>query len=103
VSKRDLALDLFRSYKTGFIKKSKPIQERTNTPGDPTLISEVISDLINQRPTSAILEARFADNQERARAARYLRLERLKYPSPTRNPHPRSENGAFATPMAFYG
>ena len=49
MSKRDLALDLFRSYKTGFIKKSKPVQERTNTPGDPTLISEVISDLINQR------------------------------------------------------
>ena len=49
MAKRDLALDLFRSYKTGFIKKSKPVQERTNTPGDPTLISEVISDLINQR------------------------------------------------------
>jgi len=49
MDKRDLALDLFRSYKTGIIKKSKPIQERTNTPGDPTLISEVISDLINQR------------------------------------------------------
>jgi len=49
MSKRDLALDLFRSYKTGFVKKSKLVQERTNTPGDPTLISEVMSDLINQR------------------------------------------------------
>ena len=49
MAKRDLALDLFRSYKTGFIKKPKPVQERTNTPGDPTLINEVMSDLINQR------------------------------------------------------
>jgi hypothetical protein len=49
MTKRDLALDLFRSYKTGFIKKSKPVQERTSTQGDPTLISEVMSDLINQR------------------------------------------------------
>ena len=49
MAKHDLALDLFRSYKTGFIKKPKPVQERTNTPGDPTLINEVITDLINQR------------------------------------------------------
>ena len=49
MAKRDLALDLFRSYKTGFIKKPKPVQVRTITPGDPTLINEVITDLINQR------------------------------------------------------
>jgi|TARA_B110000503_G_scaffold52536_1_gene84458 predicted nucleic acid-binding Zn ribbon protein len=49
MSKRDLALELFRSYKTGFIKKTKPVQERTSTPGDPTLINEVMSDLISQR------------------------------------------------------
>jgi len=34
MSKRDLALDLFRSYKTGFIKKTKVIEERTSKPGD---------------------------------------------------------------------
>jgi len=48
-SKRDLAVDLFRSYKTGFIKKKKITEERTQTPGDPTLISSVLNDLIEQR------------------------------------------------------
>ena len=47
--KRDLAADLFRSYKTGFIKKKKPIEERTQTPGDPTLISNVLNNLIQER------------------------------------------------------
>ncbi len=47
--KRDLAIDLFKSYKTGFIKKAKKIEERTQTPGDPTLISNVLNDLIAQR------------------------------------------------------
>ena len=49
MSKRDLALDLFRSYKTGFIKKTKVVEERTSQPGDPTLINEVLTDLIAQR------------------------------------------------------
>ena len=49
MSKRDLALDLFRSYKTGFIKKTKVVEERTSKPGDPTLINEVLTDLIAQR------------------------------------------------------
>ncbi len=49
MSKRDLALDLFRSYKTGFIKKTKVVEERISKPGDPTLINEVIEDLITQR------------------------------------------------------
>jgi len=47
--KRDLAADLFRSYKTGFIKKKKPIEEHTQTPGDPTLISNVLNNLIQER------------------------------------------------------
>ena len=47
--KRDLAVDLFRSYKTGFIKKKKHIEERTQTPGDPTLISNVLNNLIQER------------------------------------------------------
>ena len=48
MSKRDLALDLFQSYKTGFTKKKKVIEERTQTPGDPTLIANVLTDLIAQ-------------------------------------------------------
>ena len=48
-SKRDFAVDLFRSYKTGFIKKKKIIEQRSNTPGDPTLISNVLSELIEER------------------------------------------------------
>jgi len=46
----DLALELFRSYKTGFIKKIKPpAAERTSTPGDPTLISDVLTNLVSDR------------------------------------------------------
>jgi predicted nucleic acid-binding Zn ribbon protein len=48
-SKRDLAIDLFRSYKTGFVKKKKIVEQRSNTPGDPTLISNVLSELIEER------------------------------------------------------
>ena len=48
--KVDLALELFRSYKTGFIKKVKPVvAERTSTPGDPTLISDVLTNLVSDR------------------------------------------------------
>ena len=46
----DLALELFRSYKTGFTKKIKPAAvERTATPGDPTLISDVLTNLVSDR------------------------------------------------------
>jgi predicted nucleic acid-binding Zn ribbon protein len=46
----DLALELFRSYKTGFIKKVKPpVAERSSTPGDPTLISDVLTNLVSDR------------------------------------------------------
>ena len=48
--KVDLALELFRSYKTSFIKKVKPVvTERTSTPGDPTLISDVLTNLVSDR------------------------------------------------------
>ncbi len=48
--KVDLALELFRNYKTGFIKKVKkdPV-ERNATPGDPTLISDVLTNLVADR------------------------------------------------------
>jgi predicted nucleic acid-binding Zn ribbon protein len=48
--KVDLALELFRNYKTGFTKKVKPVvAERTSTPGDPTLISDVLTNLVSDR------------------------------------------------------
>ena len=48
--KVDLALELFRSYKTGFIKKIKPpTTERASAPGDPTLISDVLTYLVSDR------------------------------------------------------
>jgi len=53
MSKHDLALDLFQSYKTGFTKKKKVIEDRTQTPGDPTLIANVLNDLIQQRDWNA--------------------------------------------------
>jgi len=49
MSKRDFAIDLFNSYKTGYTKKKKIAEERTQTPGDPTLIASVLTDLIQQR------------------------------------------------------
>jgi predicted nucleic acid-binding Zn ribbon protein len=51
--KRDLALDLFKSYKTGFIKKPKKVEERSQTQGDPTLIASVLNELIAQRDWDA--------------------------------------------------
>lgn len=51
--KKDLALELFKSYKTGFTKKKKVVEERTQTAGDPTLISKILSDLIEQREWDA--------------------------------------------------
>jgi len=49
VAKRDLALDLFRAYKTGIIKKSRPRPDRGTKPGDPTLISETLQELVTDR------------------------------------------------------
>lgn len=53
MSKRDLAIDLFKSFKTGYSKKfrtSAPVlqKERKNN-GDPELISELVSSLIQER------------------------------------------------------
>jgi len=54
MSKRDLAKDLFISYKTGYIKKSpntKNISQReiNTNPADPQLISDVLKNLIQDR------------------------------------------------------
>ena len=53
MSKRDLAKDLFISYKTGYIKKpaAKNISQReiNSNPTDPQLISDVLQNLIQDR------------------------------------------------------
>ena len=51
MSRRDLALDLFNSFKTGVIrKKNKPAPtQRVGQPGDPELIGGVLSNLITER------------------------------------------------------
>jgi predicted nucleic acid-binding Zn ribbon protein len=49
MAKRDLALDLFRSYKTGFVKKVRTRPERGQAPGDPTLVSEILGELVKDR------------------------------------------------------
>ncbi len=50
MAKRDLALDLFRSYKTGFIKKPRPQREPLSQgPGDPTLVGDILENLVKDR------------------------------------------------------
>ncbi|NQW74366.1 MAG: DUF721 domain-containing protein [Candidatus Planktophila sp.] len=51
MQRRDLALDLFKSFKTGVVRKSnKPAPtKRSGKPGDPELIAEALSDLISER------------------------------------------------------
>lgn len=51
MNKRDLALDLFNSFKTGAIrKKNTPAQaQRVGQPGDPELIGGVLNNLIAER------------------------------------------------------
>jgi len=70
MSKRDLAKDLFSSYKTGYIKK--PRGERNNSsrevnsnPTDPQLISDVLKNLIQDREwQSGIAEGNLFANWE---------------------------------------
>ncbi len=54
MSKRDLAKDLFTSYKTGFVKKPRGEKNNLNrevnlNPSDPQLISDVLKNLIQDR------------------------------------------------------
>jgi len=51
MDKRDLALELFNTFKTGVVRKSKkpaPTQ-RVGVVGDPELISETLNNLISER------------------------------------------------------
>jgi predicted nucleic acid-binding Zn ribbon protein len=51
MTKRDLALDLFKSFKTGVTRKpNKPAPTmRVGQPGDPELIGGVLNDLVSDR------------------------------------------------------
>jgi len=70
LSKKDLAKDLFTSYKTGFIKKPRdgrnnPTREVNPNPTDPQLISEVLKNLIQDREwQSGIAEGNLFANWE---------------------------------------
>jgi predicted nucleic acid-binding Zn ribbon protein len=65
LAKRDLAKDLFISYKTGYIKKVKPVREVNLNPTDPQLISDVLKNLIQDREwQSGIAEGNLFANWE---------------------------------------
>ncbi len=70
MSKRDLAKDLFISYKTGYVKKtasnkSNESSERNLNPTDPQLISDVLKNLIRDRDwQSGIAEGNLFANWE---------------------------------------
>ena len=49
MANRDLAIDLFRSFKTGVIKKKKVIEVRNNIATDPQLLGEALTNLIEER------------------------------------------------------
>ena len=70
MSKRDLAKDLFISYKTGYIKKplvgrNSAVREVNQNPTDPQLISDVLKNLIQDRDwQSGIAEGNLFANWE---------------------------------------
>ena len=49
MAKRDLAIDLFRFFKTGVIKKKKAMEARNNIATDPQLLGEALTNLIEER------------------------------------------------------
>lgn len=53
MSKRDLAIDLFKSFKTGYSKKFRTtapsVQKERKDNGDPELISDLVTSLIQER------------------------------------------------------
>jgi len=65
MAKRDLAKDLFISYKTGYIKKVKPVREVNQNPTDPQLISDLLKNLIQDREwQSGLAEGNLFSNWE---------------------------------------
>jgi predicted nucleic acid-binding Zn ribbon protein len=49
MAKRDLAIDLFRSFKTEAIKKKRVVEVRNSTATDPQLLGDVLTNLIDER------------------------------------------------------
>jgi predicted nucleic acid-binding Zn ribbon protein len=49
MAKRDLAIDLFRSFKTGVIKKRRVTEVRNNIATDPQLLGDALTNLIEER------------------------------------------------------
>ena len=49
MAKRDLAIDLYRSFKTGIIKNRKVVEVRNNIATDPQLLSDVLTNLVEER------------------------------------------------------
>jgi predicted nucleic acid-binding Zn ribbon protein len=49
MAKRDLAIDLFRSFKTGVIKKRRVVEVRNNIASDPQLLGDALTNLIEER------------------------------------------------------
>lgn len=65
MTKRDLAKDLFISYKTGYVKKTKPVREVNLNPTDPQLIRDALKNLIQDREwQSGIAEGNLFANWE---------------------------------------
>lgn len=53
MTKKDLALELFRSFQTGKKTTKKIVKERTTTAGDPQLLGSVLSEIVNERDWEA--------------------------------------------------
>ena len=53
MAKRNLAVDLFRSFKTSVIKKRKVVEVRNTTTTDPQLLGDVLTNLIEERDWKA--------------------------------------------------
>ena len=49
MAKRDLALDLFRSFQSEKKYKKKVARERSSSTGEPHLLSEVLAELVDER------------------------------------------------------
>jgi predicted nucleic acid-binding Zn ribbon protein len=49
MDRKDLAKELFISYKTGYSKKTKPTREINSNPTEPQSINEVLKNLISER------------------------------------------------------
>ena len=53
MAKKDLALELFRSFQSGKKTVKKIVKERSTTTGDPQLLGSILSEIINERDWEA--------------------------------------------------